>query len=290
MQGCRIRACFALSVVVVGALPALCPGDEYRISAGGNLDWGPASGGFNVVSATPVDQQTVLADSFGSAPARAFADFGIVGAQHEGSFTAPALQTRRFDPQVAASAQGFVIFSGPGPSVNASMNVAINGTLTHPASAAMGPAFSGVRITATLHSRSEFFDAQIFNGVPSVNQNDMGLTVTPAAPSISVSGTGQTGIVNVPTGVPVWVQFILNLSTIHLSNGFAGSSMWDNDFASTVSFGATAFNLPAGYTANGFGVVDNVFVIPEPSSAALLLLAAPAIALMFRLSRQRRAG
>jgi hypothetical protein len=288
MNGHRIRACFALSVVLVGALAALCPGDEYRIFAGGNLDWGPSSGGFNVVSATPVDQATVLADSFGSAPARAFADFGIVGAGHEGSFTAPALQTRRFDPNVIASAQGFVVFSGPGPSVNASMNVAIDGTLNHPPSAAMGPAFSGVRIEAYLQGVGNFFDAQVMNGVPSVNQNDMGLTVTPAAPSISVSGTGQTSVVNVPTGSPVSVQFVLRLSTVQLSNGFAGSSMWDNDFASTVSFGTTAFNLPAGFTANGFGVVDNAFVIPEPSAAALLIVAA--IALVSRPRRQRRAG
>ena len=72
------------------------------------------------------------------------------------------------------------------------------------------------------------------------------------------------------------------LSFDYLSSGFPGQSFFVGQFNDTFSYATTGpvFNLPAGYTVNGDGIVDNRFVggdpatsVPEPAGILLVALA-----------------
>lgn len=266
----------AVAAVLLLALTSVCAADSYRIYAIGNGQVGtPSVGTFFVQAPGPIGLQSTVMTEPGtnaSAPANARADAGIVGAGVSGFFDTPGGLTLSFSPIALGSAAGFVIFSGPTPTVAASMNIHLEGSLFHPLSSGLtsGASFVGLDIGFGADLQ---YNARVQQGNPSVTRNDFGLSTTFGTSSLSVDGEAQTPTFIFPTGVPIPVSFELMVSVSQQSNGIPAHQIWSDDFASTASFSQTgpAFNLPNGYTANGFGVVNNQFV-PEPSSAALLLV------------------
>jgi hypothetical protein len=85
----------------------------------------------------------------------------------------------------------------------------------------------------------------------------------------------RTPLIEVPVNVFVPTIFTLELKFNHVTNGLSGFSNFSSDFSNSFSWatGRPVFDLPDGYTVNGFGIEDNVFVIPEPTSWVLVLFA-----------------
>jgi hypothetical protein len=257
---------------------------QYSISArGDNND--PLTGGIILHSADPISQSTTLSNAFGTADVTMRADAGAVGVNMSGSFVAPPLSTRFFPPQAAASSSMFVTFSGPTPTVETSINLHFNGFLSinnFPDSAFT--AADGLILFAYMLGGSGF---SLVGGVDKnggfVNGNDFSSAITNVGQnSFGVSGSGQTASVTVPVGVPILSQLGLVLFFDYLSSGFPGQSFFSGNFHDTFSYATTGpvFNLPAGYTVNGDGIVDNRCIggngatpVPEPASLLPLALA-----------------
>lgn len=80
-----------------------------------------------------------------------------------------------------------------------------------------------------------------------------------------------TGVFNVPVNTPFAIRFGLNTTTVLRTQYGSISSMEVGvDFSHTAKFvtDGPAFNLPVGYTINSVdaGIVNNAYVVPEPST------------------------
>jgi hypothetical protein len=280
----------SLSCVFFSQLPSRpsALADSFFIHAGGDHDWGPSSGGISESSQHPVGDSSTMIDGFGHANVSAVATYGLVGGSIDGAVFAPALQTRRFNPNVTAVAHGFDVehlnFTGPAAMVQTRAHFNMHGALsflTHhtgpdPYAGNLGRVvfehtlnFTKTRMELRIQPDNQFsvFENQFENVFPTFVNGQL----------FFVGGANaSTPLIEVPTNVPVPTIFRLELSYNHLSNGFGGTSNFNSDFSSTFSWatGRPVFDLPDGYTVNGFGIEDNFFVIPEPACWVLLLLAA----------------
>lgn len=268
---------FATCIAMLSAADARA--DTYTIDAGGNQDWAPTSGGFLQESAfPPVANAGTMSDSSGSASVLAVSDAGSIRAMLSGNHTAAPLFTARFAPHVLASASGTITFSGPAGIVVTRPNFHVSGQITHPDTTAYDLEETNMFFTFSMETvvSDRIFGASVKNGAPAVDVNQFnGFNISTSGSTFSIGGTGTTQIdLNVPVGVPINTRFALGLRNQLLSNGLAGSSSFSADFGSTASWATTGpvFNLPEGYTVNGFGIVDNHFVgIPEPTSIVLCI-------------------
>jgi hypothetical protein len=91
----------------------------------------------------------------------------------------------------------------------------------------------------------------------------------------------------VPVNTPVTVG--MGIEVFNSQGSREGFGVLSSDFEHTLTFAPDrpVFNLPAGYTANSAaaGIVDNQYVIPEPSSAMLCATALLAVAGYRRIHR-----
>jgi hypothetical protein len=156
----------------------------------------------------------------------------------------------QFNPNVTAVMSGFLTFRGPGPTVQTSTWVRINGTMeidTIPQSA-FSVALGALEIQATMNNNTFTFASFVSPASTTVDVNHFtGLTIVSQAGSLSLQGTGRTPAFTVPTNEPVPMTFRLRAGFNH---------------------------LPDGYTVDGLGIVDNRFVVPEPAALVLLMSAA----------------
>lgn len=113
---------------------------------------------------------------------------------------------------------------------------------------------------------------------------------------LSAWGAGNTGIVTpnfmVQSGVPFEVRLTLTTSAYTLlssANSTGGTAEANTDFSHTLAFAldGPVFNLPSGYTADSADahIVNNSFIVPEPSSLVLALFGISAVLLVRRPQR-----
>jgi hypothetical protein len=286
----RIAALFLL-------LAAPCLADSFTISAGGNHDWVPTSGAFLLNGDQPLANGSRLERDFhGHADVAAHAGLGSVGVSAAGFLLAPPLETVRLNPTVSARASGTLVFSGPqaspAPFLTTRPTFHVDGTLVNPACGCATVAEATIDFLFTL---SNDFTAQFTGGTgpnaPSVN-SFQGLSVSGGGGALSVSGQAQPAQFLVVPGLPYTVSFDLLLRVENLTNGFPGIISFGDDFNSTVSWSTLGpvFDLPPGYTVNGFGLVDNRFgtgpAVAEPTSIVLLGAGVAGVALRRRRRRE----
>lgn len=120
------------------------------------------------------------------------------------------------------------------------------------------------------------------------------------AGSLPVNFTSPTFVVPVGTPFDISLQLAVGASTYYSVNASSGPGPWTldlfalSDFSNTLTFatGRPVFDVPEGYTVNSLsaGIVDNLFVVPEPSTATLLLLGIGVLALSTsaQINRRRR--
>lgn len=267
--------------------------DFYSVSAGGDLDWHPDSGGFGASGFGPVSAGPVeMFDGFGSANVSARAAEGLAGGSIQGHFSVLFPSSRRFNPKVRAFASSEIVFDGDTPTVQASVNLNMNGGMTlnlQPATffvAARGSVSMGFQIVNQLYSFSSGVD---MNGQTIPINHFTGLNVAASQFTLFVGGRGTSPTFTVPTGVPVQVSFTLETSFGLYTD--LGQSFFNSNFNNTMSFATRGpvFNLPPGYTVNGFGIVDNRFGVPEPSTGLWALLMLGAVRLRRRRPRVNEA-
>lgn len=271
--------------VLMCLISEVCWGDSlatYLVSARGNNN-DPLTGGIILSSPDPISRSTTLFNAFGTADVTMRADAGAVGVENSGSFTAPVLSTRFFPPTASATSSMFVTLSGPTPTVETSVNLHFDGFL----SISNFPDIAFTAANGLVLFAYELAGA-VFGLAGGVDQNGgFGLTndfssaiVNVGQNSFGVAGSGQTATVTVPVGVPILSRLGVVLSFDYLSSGFPGQSFFSGHFNDTFSYATSGpvFNLPAGYTVNGDGIVDNRFVsdlatpVPEPAGPLPLAL------------------
>jgi hypothetical protein len=274
--------------------------DSFFIAAGGNHDWGPTNGGgFLEGEQHAVGASSTLADAFGSANVSAFAGHGLLAGKINGFVSARGGETRFFNPNVTAVSHGFDVefldFDGPEATVQTRAHFNMHGALsmvtTHVGAdpySVDGIGIGRVLFEATVNftKTSMLLEIRPDDQFTVVKNEFENVIPTYANGQLTFVGgeNAQTPLIEVPTNTPVPTIFRLELGFAHLSNGFPGISEFNSDFGSTFSWATTrpVFDLPAGYTVNGFGIVDNQFDIPEPATGALALLSALALAGLMR--------
>lgn len=166
-------------------------------------------------------------------------------------------------------------FSGPAGAVTTRPNIDLSGTIHHTDTITFYVEATRLDFQLSIGAELNTFSAVVSDGVAGVLQNDfVGFNVQTLGTDFGVSGSGKTSQgMTVPVGVPVEVTFSLQLSVGHLTAGFPPeTSVFAADFKHTASFaqGGRVFDLPEGYTVNGFGIVDNRFAIPVPEPTTSL--------------------
>ena len=105
------------------------------------------------------------------------------------------------------------------------------------------------------------------------------------AGSLPVNFTSPTFMVTVGAPFDVTLQLIAGASAFYAVGASSGPGphtmdlLAISDFSSTLTFDRSGpvFNVPAGYTVNSVsaGVIDNRFIVPDPTTLAMLLAALP---------------
>lgn len=179
-----------------------------------------------------------------------------------------------------------IIISGPTPTVHASFNLSLNGTL----SATSGPLYPTNALDAYAEAvMSVSYSGSFGNGGGSRTVYTNGIangsttTVTNTGmfdPAFDGTGDLSTTAADVQTGVPL--SLLVSLQTAAVVGAAFGAQPVDleaiSDYSHTLIFaGGPVFNLPDGYTANSLSglIVDNRWItsapgaVPEPASLAL---------------------
>lgn len=145
----------------------------------------------------------------------------------------------------------------------------------------VGVSVNGVQVRQGSREVRARYDTNTIDSVGrSVLANGVGLIVTPAF--------------NVQAGVHFEVELELNTQAsliAYFSNHSGLYAAANTDFSDTLSFPPTgpAFTLPVGYTANSAeaGIIDDTFVVPEPSAQSQLACGLTAMLLIRRPGQTR---
>lgn len=241
-----------------------------------------------------VDAQTCTRDVFGPQSATAFAtaDFGSLGASTVLSMTPARLVTPSITGATNTSFQAEYVFSGPGTSVPVELNLDLDGLLA--VSGERSSAFVQIVLQVlgvTRTARIEIRDSGLVLTEKGLDGDvDFSSLLELAGGSVEIDSESFA----VPVGVPVTMRLALVTGGALSSAGGGGTLNSISDFDSTLTFNrdGPVFTMPAGFTVNGPGVVDNRWIgalppgaVPEPGS---LVLAALGLAGLF--APTRRAG
>jgi hypothetical protein len=237
--------------------------DDYHVTAGGNQDWGPKSGGFDQDSATQIDKSGTMTDSgevVGHADYHMQAGPGIARASMDGDVSVPSGFAFPFNPSLQAVSATELTVTGPTAEVNASLNLHVDGFIDTPACGdptcgALNVHISGATGT-TARGDSEF------DTLGTVRGNSLGLSFDPVAGGFHVHGDVTTAQTGLTTGVPHAIGIVLNLSGRfggHAATETFGGTFDDPGQRLQVSYApdGPVLNLPPGYNVSGNGVVNN---------------------------------
>jgi len=278
MADTRLVRMLAILVVVLspsGAKPA--EADALLLTQGHNLDGGCLSGQ-NSGAVGPVQLTSSCSNSISSASAFGLADFGRLGVEIFDSYdTGTSLRTSA--GSLARFAAEYVV-SGPAGTINTQFTLDLNGAMQQTCGA--GLCTNNVIVTAEGPGMFTRGDTIRFNGA-FFQQGVWDLS------SLFQAGGASLSLTTLPFAVTIGVPFqiTVTLSTIDDFGG-GGNGTTSNDLAHTLTFhmGGDVFTLPAGYTVNGAGLVDNRFgdaaAVPEPAALALLGLGLGAVGVRIR--------
>src|ERR1700742_204710 len=106
--------------------------DSYRITAGGNQDWGPQTGEIAEPTATPLDGSGTMIDNrdaVGTVDYHLQAGPGIARAALSGHDSVPSGLAYPFNPSLQVVATTELTISGPDPEISTSVNLHVDGFL-----------------------------------------------------------------------------------------------------------------------------------------------------------------
>ncbi|HET6550362.1 MAG TPA: hypothetical protein VFG79_18000 [Solirubrobacter sp.] len=264
--------------LALGALLALLAGgtaqasDTYRITAGGNQDWGPDTGGFDQTASTPFDVSGTMTDdgpAVGTVDYQLQAGPGIARVSMDGQVTVPSNLAYPFNPALQAVSTTELTVSGPAFEINTSLNLHVDGFLDTTVcggntSCGALSVFIFAPAGTTAGTGSEF------NTLGDTRENDLGLHFDPVEGGYHVYGDVTSREFGLRTGTPIPIGIVLNLSGRFGGNpalSTFGGSFDDPARRLQVSFAPSGpvLNLPEGYTVTGSGVVDNRWYDPFPA-------------------------
>ncbi len=255
--------------LVLGILVALLgcgsarAADDYHVTAGGNQDWAPQSGGFDQDSTTQLDKSGTMADN-GNAVGHADYDMqagpGIARVSMHGDVTVPSGLFAPFNPSLQAVSATELTIDGPAPEVTTSLNLHVDGFIDTPVCGG-GPC-GGLNVhisgaTGTVGRADSEFDT-----LGTTRANGLGLAFDPVAGGFHVHGDVTTAEFGLPTGTPNAIGIVLDLSgrfAGHPETSTFRGTFDDPGQRLQVSYApdGPVLNLPAGYTVSGNGVVNN---------------------------------
>jgi hypothetical protein len=259
----------ALALGAVAALLAVNTAqaaDSYRITAGGDQNWGPKSGAYDETASAPLDHRgTMTGDNNapGTVDYHMQAGPGVVRAAMHGNVTVPSALAYPFNPSLQAIAATELTIDGPTAEVNTSLNLHVDGVLD--ATVCGGGNNCGllsVYISAptgtTARAGTEVNELGDLHG-----PNELGLALDPiAGGGLHVHGDVTSAVFGLRTGTPNAIGIVLNIGgrfggTPEIST--FGGSFGDPAQRFQVSFATSGpvLNLPAGYNVSGAGVINN---------------------------------
>lgn len=258
--------------LLVALLTAVCApasataAGSYRITAGGDQNWGPQSGSVDQTATGQVEATGTMISTESPSGVNGTADYhvaagpGIVRAQLAGTLTVPSNLAYPFNPSLQAVATTELTIGAPDDVfVNASVNLHVDGFLDTPVCGSGAPCGNlGVTVmTAPFGRVSELFT----DGSSRVN--DLGLVFDAVPGGYHVHGDVVGTTFGFRTNTPTPVTIVLNVGGRF--GGSSSPSTFGGDFDDPVrqlqvSFATTGpvlGGVPAGYTVSGPGVVDN---------------------------------
>jgi hypothetical protein len=271
----------ALVLGILGALLAsgsAQASDSFRITAGGDQNWGPQSGGLDQTDSIKLDASGTMRDNgnaVGSVDYRMQAGPGIARVSMDGNVTVPSGLAYPFNPSLQAVATTELTVNGPDFEINTSINLHVDGFINTPVCG--GGTLCGalnVHIGAptgvTARADSEF------DTLPETRANDLGLAFDPVPGGYHVHGDVTSRQFGLRTGTPIALGIVLNLSGRFGGNPIPstfGGSFDDPGQRLQVSFATSGpvLNLPSGYTVTGSSVVDNHWTDPFASNGDVVV-------------------
>jgi hypothetical protein len=244
----------ALALLLGGTAQAA---DTYRITAGGNQDWGPDTGALDQTASTPLEATGTETDD---GPAVGTVDYhlqagpGIARASMNGHVAVPSGLAYPFNPSMQAVSTTELTISGPAFEITTSLNLHVDGTIDA-TQCPGGPPCGTLTAFIFAPSGTTAGAGSEFTSLGAGRENDMGLQLEPVPGGYHVHGDVTSREFGLRTGTPIPLGIVLNLS------GRFGGNAAGETFAADmeVSFAPSGpvLNLPAGYTVSGANVVNN---------------------------------
>ncbi len=276
--------------------------DTYRITAGGNQDWGPGSGAVNQTSSdTLVAADTMTGDSqnktFGHADYEIASGPGITRAKLSGGFTTLNGLAYPSNPQVTAVSTTDLIVAGPEGTIKTSLNVHVDGTISRPVCDNGGTVCGAVRVLIGVDPGGVQTAVDVTpDGAATVGTGStLGLTVDTlaAADGYRVHGDVAVGPFVVTANQAFSVTISLQIS-VRITGGGTFAGNFDDPpgllQASFAPIGPVLNDVPAGYTVSGKNVVDNRWTDPfAPASGDIVVTSCsdPALAALTTVNGNR---
>jgi hypothetical protein len=260
-----------LLALAVGTGSARAAGGTYRVTAGGDSSWSPASGNIDQTSSDPLGATGTLVGTggaVGNADYELQAGPGIVRTKLGGTFAVPSGLAYSFDPQTQAVSSTELTVSGPSGGITTSVSIHVDGVIGIPACGTSDPCGA---LDVEIHAGLGGIGSE-FNTFGDARKNELGLALDPIPGGYRVHGDVSSSPFGMPTNTPVPITL-----TIALGGGLNGRSA-PSTFGGTfndpealyqVSFapsGPVLNNVPAGYTVSGQNVVDNHWTDPFAES------------------------
>jgi hypothetical protein len=261
--------------LVLGVLTALLAsasaqaGDSYRITAGGDQNWGPQSGSLDRTDSTKVEASGTMTgdqNAVGSVDYKLQAGPGIARASMHGNVTVPSNLAYPFNPSVQAVATTELTVSGPDFEFNTSLNLHVDGVLDTTVCGGGGDC-GALSVFIFAPSGTTAGAGSEFTTLGPGRENDLGLAFDPVPGGYHVHGDVTSRVFGMRRDTPTPLGIVLNLSGRFGGNPATstfGGSFDDPGQHLQVSFATSGpvLNVPAGYTVSGSGVVDNHWTDP----------------------------